>query len=356
MIVANGMEYKTLKQNLYANGKKVVEAYCNGNLVYPEREDTQLIKVVGSINTAVSHDHAGENPSCTSLDDCHYTYHGGDTYRAKGCFCLVMRNHSYNGSLQKSTLAFQQATKTIPAAKWPLSGAYSASKSNGDLYGPGNAWVVYTYQGGSCPMLPTAGEGIHPLLGSDAIETHTLNKSGNLIRAYYSAELLLYLDVSAPRICPWSCDKLYVGTGYPLLDAEATPVDPYLNALPGDVNGFYRLSIYRRDTYYSFDWTVKGPTGRNFHISLSPGSGTKNSTIFSSHLKISTGGYSSNGYDVPYILRGTRHGVYQEFEHTYRARFKILNIPITQLIYSGKELSAPAEHLHPRVEDLAPFI
>lgn len=194
MIIANGMEYKTLKQSLYANGKKVVEAYCNGNLVYPDREDTQLIKVVGSINTAVSHDHAGENPSCTSLDDCHYTYHGGDTYRAKGCFCLVMRNHSYNGSLQKSTLAFQQATKTIPAAKWPLSGAYSASKSNGDLYGPGNAWVVYTYQGGSCPMLPTAGEGIHPLLGSDAIETHALNKSGNLIRAYYSAELLLYTD------------------------------------------------------------------------------------------------------------------------------------------------------------------
>ena len=51
MIVVNGMEYRTHQQNLYANGKKVLAAYCNGNLVYPEREDTTLLKVIGHINT-----------------------------------------------------------------------------------------------------------------------------------------------------------------------------------------------------------------------------------------------------------------------------------------------------------------
>jgi len=41
MILVNGSEYRTLQQKLYANGKQVLQAYCNGDLVYPEREDTE---------------------------------------------------------------------------------------------------------------------------------------------------------------------------------------------------------------------------------------------------------------------------------------------------------------------------
>ena len=357
MIVVNGMEYRTLEQDLYANGKKVVEARCNGNLVYPEREDTSLLKVVGHINTIVSHDHAGENPSCTSNDRMSYTYHDGDNYRAKGCFSLVVRNHSYNWPSQQTKLMFQQTVRTIPAAKWPLNGSYNSKSSYGDIYGPGNAWVVYLYSGSTAPMLPTAGDGIHPLLGSDAIETHALYKDGKLIRARFSVELLLHLDVSAPRICPWSSDKLYIGLGYPYLDATATPLKPYLDELPANVNGLYRLNAYRQDTYFGIDWQVKGALGKYFRVALSVGS-SKASGVFSTHLKIATGQSktSSGSYDVPYLITATKDGVHREFEQTYTQGFKILNIPITQLLYSGKESTAPEEHLHPRVEDLEAFM
>lgn len=347
MIVVNGMEYKTLQQNLYANGKKVLQAYCNGNLVYPEREDTRLLKVVGNINTIIGHDHAGEDPSCSANSGENYTYHDGDNYRAKGCFSLVLRGHG-------TSLSFQSGTTQLPAAKWPLNGSYSGSASRGDIYGPGNAWLVYLYSGSTAPMLPTSGDGIHPLLGSDAMDTHCIYR-GSYIRSTVSAELLLHLDVSAPRICPWTADKVYVGLGYPYLNATATPHKAYLDELPADVNGFHRMYSYRRDIYYGFNWTKTGPTGRSFYVSLAPGA-RSGSSILTSHLKISTSQYSSSGYPVTYTIRGTRQGVYREVEHTYKHGFKILNIPITQLLYSGSELTAPEEHLHPKIEDLIPYI
>ena len=346
MIVVNGMEYKTLQQNLYANGKKVLEAYCNGNLVYPERENAQLLKVIGHINTIIGHDHAGENPSASANSGENYTYHDGDNYRAKGCFSLVLRSYS-------NALSFQNGTTLIPAAKWPLNGSYSGSASRGDIYGPGNAWVVYLYSGSTAPMLPN-GDGIHPLLGSDAMETHFIYR-GSYMRTTISAELLLHLDVSAPRICPFFADKMYVGLGYPYLNAEATPLKPYLDEMPADVNGLYRMNSYRRDIYYGFSWTIKGPTGRSFYVNLAPGA-RSSSTILCSHLKIATSQYSSSGYEVPYIVRGTRQGVYREVQTTYKQGFKILNIPITDKLYLGSELTAPEEHLHPRIEDLEPYI
>jgi hypothetical protein len=39
MIVVNGREYKTLSDEFFVNGKKVYEAYVNGELVYPEASD-----------------------------------------------------------------------------------------------------------------------------------------------------------------------------------------------------------------------------------------------------------------------------------------------------------------------------
>ena len=102
-------------------------------------------------------------------------------------------------------------------------------------------------------MLPS-GDGIHPLLGSDEMATHIIYR-GSYSRTTISAELLLHLDVSAPRICPFYADKMYVGLGYPYLNAEATPLKPYLDEMPADVNGFHRMYSYRRDIYYGFSWT-----------------------------------------------------------------------------------------------------
>ncbi len=347
MIVVNGMEYKTLQQNIYANGKKVLEAYCDGKLVYPERENTSLIKILGNIDTIVSHDHSGAVSA--GSNGSNIAFYGGDSYRAKGCFSLVIRNHS-----SASALYFQNSTVTIPAAKWPLNGDYNERYSDGDILGPGNAWVVYNYNGITGNGLTSGNDGAHPLMGSDAIETHALYKSG-IIRAIYSVELLLYLDVSAPSICSFHCDELRVGLGEPFVDAEAIPVKPYFDEVPAAVNGFHRMYSYRGDTYFGFGWTLHGPNGVGFYVNLARRT-TAYSGIFCSHLKISTGQYPSEGYEVPYIIRGTRYGKTQEIEHTYRQSFKILNIPITELLYAGSELKAPEEHLHPREEDLAKFI
>ena len=108
MIIVNGMEYKTLAQNLYADGKKVLAAYCNGNLVYPEREDAMFLKVIGNINTMISHDHNGENHTVVAGGGAkQYTYHGGDDYRAKGCFSLG------NYSAPQSQHTFPSSAKRI---------------------------------------------------------------------------------------------------------------------------------------------------------------------------------------------------------------------------------------------------
>ena len=344
MIVADGNSYRTLEQDLFAGGKKVLEAYCNGNLVYPERENSQLLKVVGHINTIIEHNHTGENPSASDNAGRNYTYHDGDNYRAKGCFSLVLR--SYNNSL-----SFQDGTTILPAAKWPLDGSFSESESRCDIYGPGNAWLVYLYQGSTAPMLPNGG-GIHPLLGSDAIETHFIYGGRN--RKLISAELLLHLDVSAPRICPFFADELNVGIGYPFLNAEATPLKPYLDEMPANVNGLYRMNLYKHDAYYGFEWIITGPTGKEFVVELAPG-GYKMSQ-FCSHLKIKSSRWTVSGYSAPYLVRGTQHGVYRETQVTYTQGFKILNIPITDKLYLGPELTAPEEYLHPRLEDIEEFV
>lgn len=342
MIVVNGMEYRTLDQDLYADGEKVVEAYCNNKLVYPERENTRMLKVVGHINTIIGHDHTGENPSDTSGAGDDYTYHGGDNYVAKGCFSLVLRNHT-------GQLSYEHTPTLLPSAKWPLNNAYSGSDSDGDIYGPGNIWLVFPYAGGG-GLIPTTGNGIHPLLGSEAMETHKIDWGGNT-RDMISAELLLYLNVSAPRICPWSSDECHIGTGYPFLDAEATPKKEYLTELPGDVNGMHRMYLYKRDIYFGLSWDKYGLTGRRFTVNLAPVARSRN-TFLCSHLKIST----FNGYEVPYTIRGTRNGVDTEGEYTFTQNFKILNIPITDLIYSGNETAAPEEFLHPRLEDIIEYM
>ena len=346
MIVVNGMEYRTLDQDLYANGKKVIAAYCNKKLVYPERENTWMLKVIGHINTIIAHDHAGESPSGISGRDEEYTYHGGDIYRAKGCFSLVLRSHASQRHM------FYGDSIWLPEAKWPLNGSYSRNSSNGDIYGPGNAWLVFPYAGSTSPLIPDGG-GIHPLLGSETMETHAITRNyyyGNNHNTV-SAELLLHLDVSAPRICPWSSDEYHIGTGYPFLNAEATPHQAVLSELPGDVNGMHRMFAYKRDIYNGLSWAKYGLTGRKFSVSLAPPS-RDGSDIICSHLKISTSG----GYDVPYTIRGMRNGSNVESEYTFTQNFRILNIPITQLLYSGKEILALEKHLHPSLEDIIDYI
>ena len=350
MITVNGKQYRTLSQKILdENGKQVLAVYANGRLVYPERDDTMLLKVTGHINTLVTHDHTGENPSCVANGGSPvYTYYGGGTYRAKGCFSLVIRNHSYQG-YPVSSLSFLENTRTIPAAKYPLDGSYSAGASSGDIEGPGNAWVVFPYSGSTAPLYPN-GDGVHPLLGSDAIETHAILKGGNLRRPVYSVEMLLHLDVSAPVICPWRTgnkDLVYY--------SETVPVHPYLDELPADVNGFHRLSAYRRDSGFGFQWNIRGQSGTSFTVRLANSSYNAYAT-FSSHVKIISGDSGSDGYRIPYVVRTVNQGVTTETAKTYRQAFRILNIPITDLVYSGPESDAPEAHLHPAVSDIEQYI
>lgn len=89
----------------------------------------------------------------------------------------------------------------------------------------------------TAPMIPE-GDGIHPLFGSDEMAAHAI-VLGRYSTPVLSIELLLHLDVSAPRICPFSANQIYIGgLGYPYMNAEVTPLKSCLDELPADVNGF----------------------------------------------------------------------------------------------------------------------
>lgn len=343
MIEVNGRQYKTLKENLYANGKKVLAAYCNDKLVYPDRENATLLKFVGHINTIVGHNHAGEAPSASANSGENYTYYEGDSYRAKGCFCVVMRSYS------NRPLFFSTGTTTLPDTKWPLTnGSISGISTGGDIY-KGNQWLVFPYTWSTAALLPS-GDGVHPLLGSDAMETHVVSRD-SYTRQYISAEILLHLDVSAPHICSFSADKMYVGTGYPYMNALGVPKKSSLSEVPADVNGLHRMYVYRRDIYFGISWTLTSAAGRKFEVRLCQGARSGTSRLCT-HLKV----LSDTGYEIPYTIRGTQQGVYRTVETTYKQKFRILNIPITDSIYLGSELTAPEEHLHPRLEDIAEYM
>lgn len=114
------------------------------------------------------------------------------------------------------------------------------------------------------------------------------------------------------------------------------------------------MYAYRVGTASASRQKFIAPSGRTFYIDFEPCNGfyeKYNTSV--THLQIRT---ASSGYEVPYIVRGTRQGVYGEARDTYKQKFNILNIPITDKIYSGSELTAPEEHLHPRIEDLMPYI
>ena len=338
MIEVNGMQYKTLAQNLYADGKKVLQAYCNGNLVYPERQNTRMMKILGNIDLMISHDHTGEDPSAKANSGEKYWYQYAHSYHAKACFSLVFRNHSYNSG---AGFGFSNGVTQIPAAPWPLSGSSSS----------GNAYVVFTYDASTAPMLPNGG-GVHPLLGSPAIDTHYISKSGSLVRARVSAELLLSINISAPPICPWTADKTYLGLGYPFLDATATPLNPYLTEAASDINGIYWLSYYYRDTYNGLTWTLKRPSGHNLVVRLAKSTSKSYVSPYTSYIRLST---DSTGFEVPYHITGTQKGVYRERDYSYKQAFNYANVPFTHLIYNGLESAAPEEHLHPHLEDLEIF-
>ncbi len=339
MILVNGSEYRTLQQKLYANGKQVLQAYCNGDLVYPEREDTELLKVLGSVHTIITHDHAGENPSAQASSGEQYTYLPGiHEYRAKACFSMVIRNYSYSTPNIPSFFSYQSSPMIIPATTWPLDSS--------------NEQYVFPYEWSTAPLLPN-GDGVHPLLGSPALETHMIRHYGNYSHPTVSVELLLYVDVSAPPVCGWRSDSCHFGLGKPYLDVTATPLQDRLDTVPSDVNGLHWLSSYRKDAYRGFSWTLNTPSGTQVTVHMSNGSRSNNSDFFY-RLRIAADN-NSNTYNVAYRIQATRQGD-REFEYSYNQIFNIANIPITRLLYDGSELNAPEEHLHPRIEDIAEFI
>ena len=64
----------------------------------------------------------------------------------------------------------------------------------------------------------------------------------------------------------------------------------------------------------------------------------------------------ASDYQVPYTITGTRNNEEYMGEITYKQRFNIINIPITNMIYFGPESSAPKEHLHPSTHDIEDYI
>ncbi len=340
MIVVNGMEYRTLQQPLYANGNQVLQAYCNGRLVYPERENTAILKILGNINTIVHHDHAGEDPSAQANSGTVYTYLPGEhAYRAKACFSMVIRNYSFESQYNRASFSYQQSPIILPAATGPL------TSENGKM--------VFPYDWSSAPLLPS-GDGVHPLLGCPELETHPIRRSGSYYRPTVGVELLLYIDVSAPPVCGWTSPSCYFGLGYPYTDVTATPLEEYLYYIPQDVNGVHWLSSYRRDAYYGFSWTLNTLSGTGVVVHMANGTRSDNGNEFFTRLRVAVDSYSYPS-KVTYRIQGTRQG-YREFEYTYDQKFNIVNIPITRLLYSGTELAAPIEHLHPRLEDLEEFM
>jgi hypothetical protein len=196
---------------------------------------------------------------------------------------------------------------------------------------------------------PTTGGGVHPLWG-DTMQAKMLSKTGTT--GIYSAELLLYLDVSAPPVCPFYCNDLRInrGTYWDEIyqDAEAVPLHDHLESLPSDVNGWYRAMSYQKNTYYGVSWILTGPSGKRFNVRAAGEYRWDYTGPYISHLAVST---TSKGYEVPYAI----HSRTGETEYTYQQAFPILNIPVTAVPYGGMESETPEEHLHPSVADIAAY-
>ncbi len=344
--VTDRSEYSMdLSEPLTENG--TITAYFEGcsssadYYIYDEAAP-QLLKLAGSIDTVIEHSHAGENPSVTDNSGKNYTYGESGAYRVKGAFSMTIRCHGQSGLACPTTMA------TIPAATHPLN-----TKTEP---------LVFPYDWSTAPLYPPT-DGVHPLLGQPSMNTYYVRASGGALRKTISIELIMYLDVSAPKVCPWDSDMLYIGLGYPVLDAKVTPLKSFVDEVPGDVNGWHGYAKFKGDTYYY---------QRFYHV----GASSSKSIDILATRKISTNGTSGNAdgvydgsqtgrnglltngillrgpeYEIPYHIQGTRNGAPYSGEKVYRQKFNLIYIPITQRIYSGAEANAPESALHPSRED-----
>lgn len=291
----------------------------------------RLIKVLGGIDRTVVHNHAGDYPPARSGDGYEYLYEGEHSYTVKVSFSLVLRT-LYNAN----DLSWDGTTGTIPATPWPLTTS--------------NANFVYPYEWSTAPMIPN-GDGVHPLLNSSDIGTYVISQRK---RTDIGAELLIYIDISAPPICPWKSDACMIN-GSQWTDVNAIPNEAHLDQAKADVNGLYYLKYSRIDPYYEgVRWTIKRQGGnKGFTILLAPRAGYS-SGKFTSYIKIFNDMNSyANAYSVAYTVSGLNlQGVQSTAQVTYKQGFNYANVPLTELVYQGPESEAPVDCLHPSVDDL----
>lgn len=295
-------------------------------------DSPRLIKALGGIKRTIVHNHAGDYPPAKSGDGSEYLYEGEHSYTVNVSFSLVLRT-LYNAN----DLNWAGTTGTMPATPWPLTTS--------------NSKFVYPYEWSTNPMLPN-GDGVHPLLNSPDIGTYVISQRKT--RIYIGAELLIYIDISAPPICPWESDACMIN-GSQWTDVNAIPNEAYLEQAKNDVNGLYHMKYTRIDPYYDgVKWTIKRQGGdKGFTILLAPWTGYSSGN-FTSYIKICNAMSSyANAYSVPYTVTGVNlSGVQSTAQVTYKQGFNYANVPFTELVYQGPESEAPIDCLHPSVDDL----
>ena len=262
-------------------------------------------------------------------------------------FSMTLRNHNHkepdphNAFARYNKVFYDPEPSEIPAIHYPVSGD-SASVG-------GNSYLIYPYDASTAAYVPENEYAVHPLLGSDSIETHAIRREGNLLRQPLSMELMLRLNISAPPVCGWKATTAYAGSSVPLKNATVTPLKSHIDDAPGRVNGTYSFFKYYRDPYYGFTWETDAFTVRAIY-----GSAYSQDTLMS-YVMVTTGTSRSGknrGYDVEYLVKGTRDG--KEVERRYKTKqyFNLALIPFTRLVYSGPETDAPEHALHVSVDDL----
>ncbi len=351
MIIVDGCEYRTLDQEIFVDGRRVVSAYTNGKLVYPEREDTMVLKMVGSVDRVVEHDHVHDNPSSTQMGG-HIVYYepGKRSYREKACFSIVLRNHNYpqgdfiHQYYYNAALEYEKVAGIIPAVPCPLR----------------NNMVQYAlaYYASTNPFVPN-GDGVHPLVGSESKDGYRIFYQSTRALPLVSVELLIKVDVSAAPTCPFRAEAFYLPSGgMPFVDAEGIPLIDYVEDLPKAVNGIYRFDrrkSYYTNTYNRFNWQINEKEKTRTTIKLWRPYEKEKIQIWSEFVQVRTDGHWTTGFEVPYLIKGTRNGKYTEATTTLLQRFVVANIPYTDILYSGLESKAPDWALHPLEEDLEQF-
>lgn len=348
MIKINTHEFRTLDQEFSVNGKRVISAYANGRLVYPEREDTMVMKLIGSVDRVVEHDHAHDDPS-GKLMGGHKVYYdpGARYYREKASFSLVLRNHNYpqgdaiHQYYYNAALENEMVSELIPAVPCPPRGMVQ---------------YALPYLFSTNPFTPE-GDGVHPLVGSESKNGYRLFYRSTQAHPVVSAELLVSIDVSAPPVCSWRAEQFYGESSYPYKDAVGIPLIDYVEDLPRDINGTYRFAArrgYFTKTYDNFRWSWDQKPDIRFEVNLArPSKTDKPKVVWSDYVAIKMDNHWTRGYEVPYLIKGIRNGTYTETVMKLKERFVIANIPYTQILYSGLESEAPDWALHPLEEDLA---